>query len=146
MTAPHDVSPLQPFAHGPFLVDPDGAMQPRGWPALRFAWRGRACEARLADGRLRLSAAAGALPYTAECVTGRTGAVAAIGRLPSELPRGWLLRVLPDHRLKLEAERALPAPVTATALLGALVGFALDLDPYLDLLASAGIVAGTAKT
>jgi hypothetical protein len=66
--------------------------------------------------------------------------------LPADLPRGWLLRVLPDHRLRLEAERMLPVPVTATALLGALVGFALDLDGYLDRLASAGIVTGTAKT
>lgn len=140
------------FAHGPFLVEPDGALRPLRAPALRFAWRGRPCEARVAEGRVSLRAGAGAVPYTAERPADRAGAFAAIAALPAELPGGWRLRLLPDHRLLLEAEAALPAPTTAVALVGALVGFALALDPYLDRLESAGVAAaagarpGTAKT
>jgi hypothetical protein len=142
-----------PFRHGPFLVEPDGALVPQRGSALRFAWRGRPCEARLADGKVSLAAGAGMVPYTAERPADRPGAFAAIGSLPAALPAGWRLRLLPDHRLRLEAEAALPAPTTAIALVGALVGFALALDPYLDRLESAGVMAppgaaipGTAKT
>jgi hypothetical protein len=140
------------FAHGPFLVEPDGALLPLRVPALRFAWRGRPCEARIADGKLSLSAGAGAVPYTAERPADRPGAFAAIAALPAHLPGGWRLRLLPDHRLLLEAEDALPMPTSAVVLVGALVRFALALDPYLDRLESAGVAAavgarpGTAKT
>ena len=132
--------PLSPFDHGPFLVEPDGALVPRRAPALRFAWRGRRCEARLAEGRVSLAASAGAVPYTAERPAARPGAFAAIGRLPADLPDGWRARLLPDHRLLLETEAELPGPATAITLVGALVGFALALDPYLDRLESAGVV------
>ncbi|WP_137181388.1 hypothetical protein [Roseomonas sp. AR75] len=139
--------------HGPFLVEADGSLHARETPSLRFTWRGRGCEARLDAGRMRLSAVAGAIPYTAESPGLRAGMLAALGTLPSELPPGWRLRLLPDHRLRLESETALPAPTTATALVGQLVGFALALDPYLDRLDSAGAVSppsgampGMAKT
>lgn len=154
MVASHEIAvapdrpPLPPVPHGPFLVEPDGVLhihapQP---PTLRFAWRGRGCEARLSDGMLRLSAGAGAVPYTAERGTARPAALAMIGELPGNLPEGWRLRVLPDHRLRLEAEHRLAAPTTATALVGAMVGFALALDPYLDRLESAGVSSGSTKT
>jgi hypothetical protein len=138
--------PDPPFPHGPFLVEPDGALRATGAPSLRFVWRGRGCEARIADGRVRLAAAAGAVPYTAERRMDRPAALAAIGQLPRELPAGWRLRVLPDHRLRLETDLPLPAPTTAISLVGAMVGFALALDPYLDRLESAGVSAGRAKT
>jgi hypothetical protein len=145
---PPGAAPDFPFPHGPFLVEPDGALHTTGAPALRFAWRGRSCEARVAAGMVRLSASAGAVPYTAERPADRAAALAAIGSLPGELPAGWRLKVLPDHRLRLETERLLASPTTATTLVGAMVGFALALDPYLDRLASAGIGAevGSAKT
>ncbi|WP_372618416.1 hypothetical protein [Falsiroseomonas sp.] len=138
--------PDGPFPHGPFLVEPDGGLRTTGVPALRFAWRGRACEARIADGRLRLAVSAGAVPYTAERPVDRAATLAAIGQLPLELPEGWRLRVLPDHRLRLETGVPLPAPTTAIALVAAMVGFALALDPYLDRLDSAGVSGGSAKT
>jgi hypothetical protein len=128
-----------PFTHGPFLVGGDGSLHPRTAPCLRFLWRGRRCEARLAGGRMQLTASAGAIPYTAEGPARRAETLAAIGALPAELPPGWRLRLLPDHRLRLEAEAALPDPTTATALVARLVGFALALDPYLDRLDSAGV-------
>ena len=143
--------PETPFPHGPFLVQPDGGMLPQGSPALRFAWRGRPCEARITDGRLNLSATAGAVPYTAERAADRPAVFALIGALPAELPPGWQLRLLPDHRLRLEAAAAMPAPVTAITLVATMVRFALALDAYLDRLELAGVaaasgIAGTAKT
>jgi hypothetical protein len=124
---------------GPFLVAPDGAMCSRGDPTLRFAWRGRACEVRIRNGQIRLSAAAGAVPYSAEQPEDRPRAVATVLRLPAELPSGWRLNVLPDHRLLLATEMPLREPTTAATLVGAMVQFALGLDPYLDLLETAGV-------
>lgn len=133
--------------HGPFLVGPDGGLRSEGEAALRFSWRGRTCEMRILADLLRLSASAGAVPYTAERPAARPAALAAIGRLPAELPLGWRLRVRPDHRLTLEAEVTQGMPTTAVALVGAMVGFALALDPYLDWLESAGVEAtGVAAT
>jgi hypothetical protein len=66
--------------------------------------------------------------------------------MPAELPDGWRLCLLPDHRLRLEAAQNLPAPITATGLVSALVGFALALDLYLDRLEAAGLGSGSAKT
>lgn len=147
---PDNIGRMDRFPHGPFLVAPDGSLTTTRPSALRFAWRGRGVEARLEEGRINLSALAGRVPYTAESALGRPRAIAEIGRLPADLPKGWRLRVLPDHRLRLEAELPLPGTTTATALVGAMVGFALALDPYLDRLESAGVApgseAGTAKT
>ena len=143
--------PETPFPHGPFLIRPDGEMLPRGSPALRFAWRGRPCEARIAKGQIAISAGAGAVPYTAERAADRPAVFALIGALPAELPAGWRLRLLPDHRLQLETAAPLPTPVTAITLVAAMVRFALALDAYLDRLELAGVAAasgsaGTAKT
>lgn len=136
-----------PIPHGPFLVEEDGALRFGRAPQLRFAWRGRDCRVRLDGGRMRLSVGAGHVPFTAERPAVRGRALAAIAALPAELPPGWRLRLTPGHALDLEQERPLPAPVTATSLTAALVGFALDLDPYLDRLESAGVAApGSVKT
>lgn len=142
---PLNASPDAHFAHGPFLVRPDGEILPQGSPELCFAWRGRTCEARIADGRLSLSAAAGAVPYTAERPADRPAVFALIGTLPRELPIGWRLRLLPDHRLRLETDQMLPAPITAIALVGAMVRFALALDDYLDRLELVGVAAGSGR-
>ena len=128
---------------GPFAVDDDGRISPRAGsaaPRIRFAWRGRACEAQLEGGRLRLSAQAGRIPSTAEPGADRGWTVREIGGMA----RGEevALRVLPDHRLRLEKEA--PPGATASALIAEMVRFALALDPYLERLDSAG--AGTAKT
>ncbi len=143
--------PDAPFRHGPFEVQPDGGLEALRPPHLRFAWRGRGCEAWLDGGRVRLSAHAGEVPYTAERPADRPAAIAALAGLPRDLPRGWRMRLLPDHRVRLEADVPMQAPPTAAGLVGTLVGFALRLDPYLDRLESAGVGAGggapgTAKT
>lgn len=130
---------------GPFAVAPDGTLSPRPAsrpPALRFAWRGRPCEARLENGRLRLSALAGRVPSTAEPGADRAWTFGEVSRLPQELPDDLALRLTPDHRLTLEAEA--PARGSAPALVGEMVRFALALDPYLDRLDSVG--AGKVNT
>ncbi len=134
-----------PFPHGPFLVARDGALGFGRAPRLRFDWRGRACAAELTGARMRLLARLGHVPFTAERRAARPCALGAIAAMSAALPEGWRLRLTPAWRLDLEQLRALPAPVTATALAAALVAFALALDPYLDRLESAGLaVAGAA--
>lgn len=140
------MSRMAHLAHGPFLIADDGSLTLLRQPALRFAWRGRGCEATVETGRVSLTVQAGAVPYTVEQPAARPGAFAALGTLRGDLPAGWRIRLRPDHRISLETEVALPAGPTATALLSVMVGFALALDPYLDRLESAGVGAGTVKT
>jgi hypothetical protein len=124
---------------GPFTVGRDGTLSPRlpGLrPALRFAWRGRACEALVVEGALRLRAMAGRIPSTAERNADRAGTLRAVAALPPDLPEGWQLRLTADHRLALEAQA--PAGGTAVAMLGEMVRFAMAMDPYLDRLEAAG--------
>ncbi|MGX9964524.1 hypothetical protein ACVFYP_14435 [Roseomonas sp. F4] len=137
---------MDPLPHGPFLIAHDGRLTPVGRPALHFAWRGRGCEAVVSPGHISLTAQAGAVPYTAERPSARPGAFAALEAMPADLPEGWRLRLMPDHRVRLETDMELPGSTTATALVSAMVGFALALDPYLDRLESAGMAAGIAKT
>ncbi len=129
---------MAPLILGPFAVERNGALRPRQPgppPALRFAWRGRRCEAALAPDGLQLAAIAGRIPSTAEAEADRAAAFAALATLPGSLPPGWRLRLLPDHRIRLEATEA--AAPTATGMIAAMVRFALALDPYLDRLDSA---------
>ncbi len=130
------------LSHGAFLVAEDGSLTPQRPPSMRFAWRGRGCEVTLEDGTVSIAAQAGAVPSTAESPAMRPLAFAALQDLPPELPMGWRLRLLPDHRVALEAALPLEGELRATDLLRAMVTFALALDPYLDRLESAGVGAG----
>ncbi|MBR0678737.1 hypothetical protein GXW77_21425, partial [Roseomonas alkaliterrae] len=87
------------------------------------------------------------IPSTADPAADRPRAFAALARLPPRLPRGWSLRLMPDHRIRLEAETPLESPPNATALVAAMVRFALALDPYLDALEAEGaeVPSGSAK-
>jgi hypothetical protein len=131
---------MEPLSLGPFFVDRNGTLQPRSTdlrPALRFAWRGRRCEAALSAVGVELTAIAGRIPSTAEPGADRTMAFEAVAALPRSLPPGWRLRLLPDHRIRLEAPAACTAAPTATSVIAAMVRFGLALDPYLDRLDSA---------
>ena len=124
---------------GPFAVAPDGTLSPRApglSPAIRFAWRGRICEALMQEGGLRLRAIAGRIPSTAERGADRHFTARAVAGLPAEMPEGWLLRLTADHRLAVETSTA--SHTTAVALLGEMVRFAMALDPYLDRLEGVG--------
>lgn len=142
---------METIALGPFAVMPDGAIAPRvadPAPALRFAWRGRACRAEFAAEELRLAADAARIPSTAEPGADRRRAFAAVAGLPGRLPEGWRARLLPDHRLRVEASAPLASPANATALVASLVRFVLALDPYLDTLEAEGVggPSGSSRT
>ncbi|MBX9701814.1 MAG: hypothetical protein K2X74_20430 [Acetobacteraceae bacterium] len=135
---------MQSLTLGPFAVDAGGTLTPRAAglrPALRFAWRGRACEAELGEDTVRMAAIAARIPSTADPGADRPGALAALATLPPAMPEGWTLRLLPDHRISLETAEPLDSPATAVALVTRLVRFALALDPYLDRLEAAGAEA-----
>lgn len=124
---------------GPFAVAPDGTLSPRAAglsPALRFAWRDRICEAVVMERGVKLRAIAGRIPSTAERGVDRHGTMRAVAGMSADMPRGWHLRLMADHRLAIETDT--PPRETAVALLGELVRFALALDPYLDQLEAAG--------
>lgn len=126
---------------GRFVVAPDGALTPRRAPeppALRFAWRGRPCQAHFDPGAIRLEADAARIPSTADRPADRPRAFAAAAELPRRLPAGWQARLLPDHRIRIEVEAPMDCPANATMLVAALVRFALALDPYLDALEADG--------
>ncbi len=138
---------MEPIEHGPFRVEADGALCPLRPPALRFDWRGRPVHAAWEESALRLSTQAGRVPFTAEARAHRPHAFAMLRGLPADLPAGWRLRLMPDHGVRLEAALPLPDRPTATAIMEAMVRFALALDPYLDRLESAGVGdAGREKT
>ncbi len=124
---------------GPFAVSPDGTLSPRApglSPAIRFAWRGRSCEALMHEGSLRLRAIAGRIPSTAEPGADRHFTARAVADMPAEMPEGWRLRLTADHRVAVEVQA--PPRSTAVGVLGELVRFALALDPYLDRLEGVG--------
>jgi hypothetical protein len=162
-----------PFRLGPFAVDEAGRLSPAeaaDMPAFRLRWRDRAVYVRMAQapdgsdsGVLALSTILGRVPSTAERAVGQEGAArrrrafSVMLGLPGLLPDAWSVRLLPDHRVGLEAELRLEMPASAAALLGELSLFLLELAPYLDLLDETGMGAaglapddagcsGTAKT
>ena len=137
---------MHPTMLGPFAIAPDGALNPRpsaAPAAIRFAWRGWRCDTTLTEGHLLLGVFAGRVPATAERGADRAGAIAALRGLRG-LPAGVRLCVAPDHSIRFEAARRLAGPPTAVALVAAIVGFGLALDPYLDALAACA--SGNAKT
>lgn len=124
---------------GPFAVAPDGTLSPRApglSPAIRFAWRGRACEALMQEGGLRLRAIAGRIPSTAEPGADRHFTARAVAEMPAEMPEGWRLRLTADHRVAVETQAEIHT--TAVSLVGEMVRFAMALDPYLDRLEGVG--------
>jgi hypothetical protein len=128
---------------GPFAVGPEGGLVPlpdaRRPLALRFAWRGRRCEAVLEGaGTLGLAAVATLIPSTADPCADRGAAFAAVAALRPTLPEGWRMDLLPDHRVRVQPVASIASPSTATGLVAALVRFALDLDSYLAALEAAG--------
>jgi hypothetical protein len=141
-----------PFMLGPFAVDPFGRLQPHApeaTPSVHVRWRGTWVTGRLAAtpgeegaaqdgarGQLSLSAVIGRVRSTAGPRPGlRAQALETLRELIGTMPQGWRMRLQPDHSARVEAERAVSLPVTATALLTAFTCFLLDLAPYLDMLA-----------
>jgi hypothetical protein len=138
-----------PFMLGPFSVDAQGRLAPRdpgALPAFVFRWRGRLVRARLrqsvpSHGRLVLRTVLARVPSSADAAgPGPRGpSFAAVHLLRRSVPASWRLKLLPDHRLLLEARAEIELPITASGLLGELACFLLALAPYLDLLESLGM-------
>lgn len=127
---------------GPFAVTPEGALAPREphpAPCLHFAWRGRACQAQIAHEGVRMAVDAGRIPSTADPGADRRRAFAALAELPDHLPPGLQARLLPDHRIRVEATAPVAVPANPIALVSALVRFALQIDPWLDRLEADGL-------
>ena len=141
-----------PFRLGPFVVDTAGRLgpgEPGRFPSFHLVWRGCPVHARLdggdaAGGTLLLRAIIARVPSTAggdaarnqERRTEALGALRGLGRAAEpKLP----LRLLPDHRVAVEATRPVALPVSAVDLLTQIACFLLDLAPYLDVLAEAGV-------
>jgi len=139
----------QSYNLGPFSVDGEGRIAPRvgaEMPNVLFRWRGRAVQARMVghdtDGSLFIATSLGRVPSSADpaCAALRPLSLAILRGLPEALPARWQVRLLPDHRARLEAEIAMPWPVTAVALITELTRFLLALAPYLDVLDEASVV------
>jgi hypothetical protein len=167
-----------PFRLGPFLVDTQGRVQPSEpghFPRFHAVWRGCPVQASLdADGaaeetaapggaaNLLLSAIVGRVPSTAGADAARnqqrrSAAFGALQALVGGAAQGPHLRLLPDHRVAMQAVRPVAMPASAADLLTQITCFLLDLGPYLDLLAEADVPVeavgaavsssgGTAKT
>lgn len=104
--------------------------------SFRFRWRETAFTVRCRSGRdqseARISATLGVMPFSAESVQRRQfltqileGAVAHFGPIVT----------LSQGRILLDAELALPAPITAVGLVTGLTRFLVPLKPYLGLMA-----------
>jgi len=149
-----------PTKLGPFSIDGQGRIAPRPGgeaPHFRFRWRDRRISARLEGaGRLRLSAWLGRVPSSAgnapvaEAADRRGASFAALRELPDLLPADWRVRLMPDHQVRLDAERGLAWPASAVELTAELARFLLALAPYLDLLEEGAVLepasAGMTRT
>ena len=136
-----------PLTLGPFTIDPSGRLAqtiPGHFPSLTMVWRGRIFDVLLGEpsGGLRLNALLGRVPSTADsATTPRDDAFAALRLLRQQLPAGWAVTLLPDHRVALSGQAILVFPATAVELVGAMAALLLEIAPYFDLLESVGIVA-----
>lgn len=138
-----------PFNLGPFEVNALGHIAPRPGdvaPGFVFHWRARAVHARLElgegdGGRLFLRTSLGRIPSTALARDSdlRQRSFATLRALPRNLPGDWRMRLMPDHRLRLETEALVDLPIAAADLVTTLSRFLLELAPYLDLLDEIGV-------
>lgn len=138
-----------PFPFGPFLIEADGRLTPASEevrPSFAFRWRGRVMRAdMIASGRVVLRVVVGRVPSTAsDRVTARRQSFTLLRALSMNVPEGWRMSLLPDHRAVLEAGVDLPDPLTAASLLTAITAFLLRLGPYLDLVDESGMPAQAA--
>lgn len=131
---------------GPFDVAIDGTLAARDVadrPSFGFRWRGRRIAACLdEERRVVFSVLAAHVPFTAESAEARPRVIAAVAALRNALPRGWRLRLTPDHGVHLETAALLGSPPTARRLVAAATEFVLALDPCLDLLEEQGARGG----
>ncbi len=133
------------FPLGPFIVEESGRLSfrsPDHTAVFSFAWRNRRFSARLLEGTVSLTGALGKVPSSAAGPARREAALALLRALPRAVPRGWALRLTPDHRIQIKATEPMAWPAHATDLMQPLVRFVLRLTPYLDLMDEAELQPG----
>jgi hypothetical protein len=126
-----------PIKLGPFLVAEGGRIashDPDQPPAFSFLWRGRCFSVRLQAGSISFGVPVGRLPSTSAGGGRREAALALVRALARNLPAGWRLRLLPDHRIQVDTEQRMDLPTTVGALLTPVVGLLLRAAPLLDLM------------
>lgn len=127
---------------GPFFVDDQGALTfrtPELRPCFSFCWRNRWFSARLGVGEMAVSGIVAEVPSTVAFAARRDPAFQALASMRSLLPKGWTLRLAPDHRVHVETEQPMEWPAHTNSLLRPIVGMLLTLAPYLDLLEEQGL-------
>jgi hypothetical protein len=131
-----------PLKLGPFLVDAGGRLgfhNPDQPPAFSFLWRSRCVSVRLRADSMMFSVPVGRLPSTSAGGGKREAAMALLRALAHNLPAGWRLRLLPDHRIQVDTEHRMDLPTTIAALLTPVVGLLLRAAPLLDLMDENGL-------
>jgi hypothetical protein len=127
---------------GPFLVLENGSLALRHThnpPNYSFTWRDRRFGVSIHQDRMVLGGAVGRLPSTSSDGSQRQRATALLRALPRALPEGWRLQLLPDHRIRIEAEHVMHMPSTASALITPVVRLLLRAAPLIDLVTECGL-------
>ncbi len=134
---------------GPFRVDPVGRLHPNepgSNPSFDFSWRRRRVHAVMRGESLSLVAVLGRVPSTGGAakngewrIPERERVFSVLRFLQKSIPPGWQLRLLVDHRVRVDAEEPLEWPTTAAGLMISVTLFLLTLAPYLDLLDETGL-------
>ncbi len=88
---------------------------------------------------MAFSVPVGRLPSTSVGGGKREAAMALLKALARNLPAGWRLRLLPDHRIQVDTEQHMDLPTTIGALLGPVVSLVLHAAPLLDLMDENGL-------
>ncbi len=141
----------EPFALGPFSVDPEGRLAPTAQDVpvgFSVRWRDRVIHANLArtggeGGLLRMWSALGRIPSTASNPAARVASLELMRGLPGAIPADWKIGLSADHRPSMECATVLVLPITVANLVTELTAFLLDLAPVLDLIDESG--AGPAR-
>lgn len=145
-----------PFTLGPFSVDREGRLAPGSqadFPSFSVVWRGCTVWATLTSvatdaasaPTLALRALVGRVPSTAVAAERRGEILGGLRCLPALLPEGWRVELRADHLVAIESKVHIPLPASAIDLVSAVTGFLMELTPYLDVLAEAGL-SGSART
>jgi hypothetical protein len=131
-----------PIPLGPFLVQENGHIElrtPEDGTSFSFAWRGRRFAVRIRRDRMSLSVPVGRLPSTSAGGGRREAAMGLLRALGRNLPPGWRVRLLPDHRVQIDSDQHMDLPTTASALITPVVRLLLRTAPLLDLIDECGL-------
>jgi hypothetical protein len=131
-----------PIPLGPFLVQESGHLElrrPDDAPSFTFMWRTRRFSVRIRRDRMSFSVPIGRLPSTSAGGGRREAAMGLLRALGRNLPAGWRMRLLPDHRIQIDLEQYMALPTYATALMTPVVSLVLRTAPLLDFMDECGL-------